>query len=483
MKTLAELTMPGGEIVRGEGTTPVPDFTADSRSVVEGGLFVAVRGAGADGHDFIAHAIQQGAQSVVCERLPDNPAPHVNFVVVKDTSKALATIASKFFDEPARKLNVVGVTGTNGKTTTASLLYELFARKGEKCGLISTVGSRIGNVEIPASLTTPDPKTLHERFAQMLRAGAKWCFMEVSSHAAVQNRVYGVPFYGGIFTNITRDHLDYHKTFANYIKAKKKFFDELPPSAFALVNIDDKNGRVMTQNTSARIRTFALQTPADYKGKVVEMRIDGMLLDFNGIEAWHRPTGRFNGYNLTGILGAAVECGMEACEAVLTASALPPVRGRLEVIALPGDVFGVVDYAHTPDALRSVIETLNELRPDHGRLITVAGCGGERDAGKRPLMGEVAAQLSDLALFTSDNPRGENPEAIIEQMYAGVSASRRAVVEKITDRRTAIARALEIARAGDVVLVAGKGHETYQEIHGKRLPFDDKTELLKAFAR
>ena len=483
MKTLAELTIPGGEIARGDGTASVPAFTADSRAVVEGGLFVAVRGTNADGHDYILQAIGGGAKSVVCERLPDSPPGGVNFVVVGDASVALAKIAAKFYGEPAKTLNVVGVTGTNGKTTTAGLLYELFSRKGEKCGLISTVGSRIGAEEVPATLTTPDPKTLHSQFAQMVQSGAKWCFMEVSSHAAEQNRVHGIPFFGGIFTNITRDHLDYHKTFANYIKAKKKFFDELPPSAFALVNIDDKNGRVMTQNTSAKIKTFALQSPADYKGKVVEMRIDGMLLDFNGVEAWHRLTGLFNGYNLTGVMGAAVECGMEAREAALMASALPPIRGRLEVVALPGDVFGVVDYAHTPDALRAVIETLNALRPDHGRLITVAGCGGDRDPGKRPLMGEAAAQLSDLSIFTSDNPRNENPETIIEQMHAGVSASRRHTVEKIVERRAAIARALDLARPGDVILVAGKGHESYQESAGKRLPFDDKTELLKAFAR
>ncbi|MCS7086749.1 MAG: UDP-N-acetylmuramoyl-L-alanyl-D-glutamate--2,6-diaminopimelate ligase, partial [Bacteroidia bacterium] len=355
--------------------------------------------------------------------------------------------------------------------------------KGENCGLISTIGSRIGDEEIPALLTTPDPKTLHKQLAQMVAAGARWCFMEVSSHAADQNRVYGIPFYGGIFTNITRDHLDYHKTFANYLKAKKKFFDHLPPSAFALTNIDDANGRVMTQNTPARVRTFALHSSADYKGKIVEMRIDGMCMRFNDREAWFRLTGKFNAYNLTGVLGAAVECGMDTDEAVLAASALSPIRGRLEALTLPGDVFGVVDYAHTPDALRSVIETLDELRPTHGRLITVVGCGGDRDPGKRPLMGEIAAQSSDWAIFTSDNPRSEDPWAIIEEMYAGVSASRRSVVEKIADRRAAIARALEIARPGDVILIAGKGHETYQEIEGKRLPFDDKTELLKAFAR
>jgi UDP-N-acetylmuramoyl-L-alanyl-D-glutamate--2,6-diaminopimelate ligase len=484
MKRLSELLTDGDVLVQGDESTLVPDFTADTRQLHAGGMFIAVRGTQTDGHLFIPKATGElGAACVVCERMPENPPPGVAFVLVKDSSIALAHIAARFFNCPASRLHVVGVTGTNGKTTTAGLLYDLFSRRGEKCGLISTVGSRIGDSEIPASLTTPDPKTLHSQFAQMLSAGARWCFMEVSSHAADQNRVHGIPFFGALFTNITRDHLDYHKTFANYIKAKKKFFDGLPPSAFALTNVDDKNGRVMTQNTAARVRTFALATPSDYKARVMEMRVDGMLLDINGIEAWYRLTGRFNAYNLTGIVAAAAECGMEIGEAVLSASVLAPIRGRLEVIPLPGDVYGVVDYAHTPDALRSVIDTLNELRPQNGRLITVVGCGGDRDPGKRPLMGEIAAQLSDIAIFTSDNPRSEDPARIMEEMYAGVSPSRRPHVEKMVDRREAINRALHLARTGDVILVAGKGHETYQEIGGRRLPFDDKSELLKVFAR
>ncbi len=467
--------------VRGELLIEVPDVQFDSRQVGPGQLFVAVKGRQADGHRFIAQAIEQGAAVIVCEDLPETLDPGITYVRVNNSAEALGQLAANFYGNPSRQLTVIGTTGTNGKTTVTTLLHQLFSGLGQKAGLISTVVNKIGQSPTPARLTTPDPKQLHQLFRQMVQAGCTHAFMEVSSIAMDQYRVAGTHFAGGIFTNLTHDHLDYHGTFANYLRAKQLFFDGLPAAAFALTNVDDKNGRVMTQNTRARRRTYALRSVADYRARLIESHLEGLQLELLGQQVWFRLTGAFNGYNLLAVCAAAVELGADPQQALITASTLTGAPGRFERVSLPGPITGIVDYAHTPDALENVLSTAREMMSGPGRLIVLAGCGGDRDAAKRPEMGRIACALADLAIFTSDNPRSERPEAILDAMEAGVSTAHRSRLLRITDRREALRASARLAQPHDVIVVAGKGHETYQEIGGQRLPFDDRAELIAAF--
>lgn len=454
-------------------------LTFDSRAVERGDVFFAVVGEKSDGHDYIASAVEAGARVVVCERMPEMLAEDVVYVRVEDTNVALGRAADNFYDHPSRKLKLVGVTGTNGKTTTASLLYELFRALGYEVGLISTVKYCVGSRYAESTHTTPDAIRLNVMLAEMVATGCEYCFMEVSSHSLVQRRTEGLTFAGGIFTNITHDHLDYHKTFAEYIRAKKMFFDALPAEAFALVNVDDRNGRVMVQNTRAQVKTFSLTGLADYHCKVVEMRMDGMLLNMDGAEVWVRFLGRFNAYNLLGVYGTALLLGADRGEVLQALSGLTAVDGRFEYMTSPAGVTAIVDYAHTPDALQNVLDTVNGILPPERQLITVVGCGGNRDAAKRPVMAHIAASNSTLAIFTSDNPRDEEPEEIIAQMKAGAAAGDRYIA--IADRREAIRTAAMMAKPGDVIVIAGKGHETYQIIKGVKHHFDDKEEIAAAF--
>ncbi len=463
----------------GSGDAEIASIGFDSRTVEAGQLFFAVRGNASDGHDYIDAAIARGAAGIVCERLPERPADGVTYVQVTDSSAALGRAASEFYGRPSEKLRLVGVTGTNGKTTTATLLYDLFRGLGYKVGLISTVIYRIDTEERPSTHTTPDSVRLNAMLAEMVARGCEYCFMEVSSHSIVQERIVGLHFTGGIFTNITHDHLDYHKTFAEYIKAKKRFFDELPAEAFALVNSDDRNGLVMTQNTRARVSTYALQRFADFRCRILENTPEGMLLEENGQQVWTRFLGRFNAYNLTAVYGAARLLGAGEEETLRMLSTLTPVNGRFDTLHTPTGITAIVDYAHTPDALRNVIDTINELRNGAGRLIVVVGCGGDRDRTKRPVMAQIALEGADLVIFTSDNPRHEDPDAILAEMTAGMTPSSRWLC--ITDRRQAIRSAATIATKGDYLLIAGKGHETYQIIGDVRHHFDDKEEVRNAF--
>ncbi|WP_297627592.1 UDP-N-acetylmuramoyl-L-alanyl-D-glutamate--2,6-diaminopimelate ligase [uncultured Rikenella sp.] len=456
----------------------------DSRAVAPGDLFVAVRGTVSDGHDYIAAAVERGASAVVCETLPQGELnPSVCYVLVEDSARALAELAGAFYGHPSRQLRLVGVTGTNGKTTVATLLYDLFTALGHRCGLISTVVYRVGDRRIDSTHTTPDPLTLNRLLAEMVEAGCDYCFMEVSSHSVVQQRIGGLQFAGGIFTNITHDHLDYHKTFAEYIRAKQAFFTRLPGEAFALTNIDDRNGEVMLQNASVgRRATYSLRNAADYQCRIVEELPDGMQLSLAGRDVWVQFIGRFNAYNLTAIYGAAVELGQDPAEVLRILSTLRPVSGRFEQIRSADGRLAIVDYAHTPDALQNVIDTINELRRPDAQLITVVGCGGNRDATKRPVMARVAADGSSRVILTSDNPRFEEPQAILDEMRGGLDAAQLSRTLTIVDRREAIRTAIALSRPGDVVLVAGKGHEPYQEIFGVRHHFDDREEVTAAFA-
>jgi UDP-N-acetylmuramoyl-L-alanyl-D-glutamate--2,6-diaminopimelate ligase len=459
---------------------PVPDFHFDSRQVTPGALFVAQSGTRADGRQFIPDALARGARIVVTEALPDNPDPQVTWILVKQADIALAHIAANFFGNPAQDLTIVGVTGTNGKSTVTSLLYQLFMRMGYPTALIGTLHVRIGQQVLHATHTTPDAKQLHAHFAQMVSQGCQYVFMEVSSHALAQERVHGVPFAGAIFTNLTHDHLDYHGTFDNYLRAKKKLFDQLGPEAFAVLNTDDKHGKVMGQNTRGRIRTYALRNPADYQARILENGFHGLLLDLLGQHVGFRLMGTFNAANLLATVACALELGLPQDEVLLHASQLEPVAGRFQTLALPDNITGIVDYAHTPDALKSTLSTIQEMRTS-GRILTVVGCGGNRDRDKRPLMAAIATQLSDLVILTSDNPRDEDPRSILDEMVAGVPVTHTRRVTVITDRREAIQAASRMAQPGDILLVAGKGHETYQEIAGQRHPFDDTQELRIAF--
>ncbi|MDR0954643.1 MAG: UDP-N-acetylmuramoyl-L-alanyl-D-glutamate--2,6-diaminopimelate ligase [Rikenellaceae bacterium] len=467
------------EAVRGSLERPVSGIDMDSRQVQAGTLFVALRGTQSDGHAYIAGAIARGATAILCEALPEEIEPAVTYVQVADTQAALGVLAANFYDRPSEKLRLVGVTGTNGKTTTASLLYEMFRRLGYKVGLISTVIYRVDDRSIASTHTTPDAISLNRLLAEMVEAGCAYCFMEVSSHSIVQHRIDGLHFAGGIFTNLTHDHLDYHATFANYRDAKKAFFDCLPKGAFALVNIDDKNGRVMTQNTRAAVRSYALKSFADFKCRILESHFDGMLLDIDSQEVWVHFLGRFNAYNLLAVYATALLLDQERQQVLTVLSELVPVSGRFEFVRSAEGVTAIVDYAHTPDALDNVLATINEIRRPEQKLYTVVGCGGDRDREKRPVMARIAGEKSDIAVLTSDNPRFEKPEDILDEMKAGLDPTMKALV--ITDRREAIKTAVALAQPGDIILVAGKGHEDYQIIAGVKHHFDDKEELRNLF--
>ncbi|MDE5660076.1 MAG: UDP-N-acetylmuramoyl-L-alanyl-D-glutamate--2,6-diaminopimelate ligase [Muribaculaceae bacterium] len=454
-------------------------LTFDSRKVTPGSMFVAVRGTAVDGHSFIPLLEHSGVAAIVCEKLPEKVLPGIAYVVVDNSSIALGMLSSEWFGHPSRKLKLVGVTGTNGKTTTATLIYEMARLRGLKAGLLSTVCNYIETEAVPTTQTTPDAYSINELLARMVDAGCTVASMEVSSHAAHQHRIAGLKFAGGVFSNLTRDHLDYHKTVQAYLEAKKSFFDGLPADAFALVNIDDKVGRVMLQNCSARHYTYSLRTIADFTGRIVESRLDGTLLSLNGHEVETLFTGRFNAYNLTAVFGACLLLGWPEEEVLTNVSRLVPVAGRFQAVRSPKGVIAIVDYAHTPDAVVNVLEAIREVGPK--RIITVVGCGGNRDAGKRPIMAAEAAKRSDRVILTSDNPRFEEPEAILADMEAGLDASQRASAMVIVDRREAIRAAAALAEPGDVILIAGKGHEDYQEVKGVKHHFDDREEIVAAF--
>ena len=451
----------------------------DSRKVEAGDCFFAIRGTQSDGHDYIDKAIEQGAAAIVCEKMPEKLVDGVSYIEVEDSNAAMADIAAAFYDNPSRQLSLVGVTGTNGKTTIATLLYDLYRGMGYKVGLISTVVYRIGEREVDSTHTTPDTIRLNAMLREMVDIGCDYCFMEVSSHSVVQERIRGLQFAGGIFTNLTHDHLDYHGTFAEYIKAKRLFFDALPKSAFALTNIDDRNGEVMVQNAVAKVSRYSLRSMADFRCKVLEMLFDGMLLDVCDREVWVQLLGRFNAYNLLAVYGTATLLGKSSDEVLQAMSALKKVNGRFEPMRSESGITAIVDYAHTPDALENVIATINDIRREGQKLIVVCGCGGDRDATKRPEMGRIASREADIAIFTSDNPRTENPEAILDQMEAGKWEGSRTL--RISDRAQAIHTAVMLAAAGDIILVAGKGHETYQIIGTEKRHFDDREVLAEAF--
>ena len=451
----------------------------DSRKVKAGDCFFAVRGTQSDGHNYIASAIESGAVAVVCQELPQQLNEGVSYIVVEDSNKAMADMAAAFYDYPSEELELVGVTGTNGKTTVATLLCDLFQLLGHKAGLISTVVYRVGEREIASTHTTPDAIRLNAMLREMVDEGCDYCFMEVSSHSVVQERIRGLKFAGGIFTNLTHDHLDYHGTFAEYIKAKRLFFDSLPKQSFALTNIDDRNGEVMVQNAVAKVSRYSLRSMADFRCKVLEMLFDGMLLDVCDREVWVQLLGRFNAYNLLAVYGTATLLGKSSDEVLQAMSALKKVNGRFEPMRSESGITAIVDYAHTPDALENVIATINDIRREGQKLIVVCGCGGDRDATKRPEMGRIASREADIAIFTSDNPRTENPETILDQMEAGKWEGSRTL--RISDRAQAIHTAVMLAAAGDIILVAGKGHETYQIIGTEKRHFDDREVLAEAF--
>ena len=464
----------------GDMHTPVHALTYDSRTAGDGDCFFAVVGSVSDGHAYIGQAIERGARTVVCQTIPAQTREGVCYVEVDDTNAAMAAMAAAFYGDPSRELKLVGVTGTNGKTTTATLLCDLFERLGYRAGLISTVVYRTGVREIESTHTTPDTIRLNAMLREMVDNGCEYCFMECSSHSIVQERIRGLHFAGGLFTNITHDHLDYHKTFAAYIRAKKLFFDNLPAEAFAITNIDDRNGRVMVQNTRATVRTLSLRSMADFRCKIVEMHFDGMLLRIDGDEVWVDFLGRFNAYNLLTVYAAAMMLGQQKQQVLTAMSTLHPVSGRFEYIRAADGTTAVVDYAHTPDALENVIETIEEIRRPEQNLIVVCGCGGDRDRTKRPEMAQIAVKYATTAIFTSDNPRTEDPEAILHDMTDGLPREARYL--KITDRAEAIRTAVMLSRPGDIILLAGKGHETYQIIGTEKHHFDDREEVRREFA-
>lgn len=469
------------EAVKGSTDIAINKMDFDSRIVGANDVFVAIRGTISDGHDYIEKAIWQGAIAIVCDTFPEILTKGITYIQVKDTNKALAFMAANYFGNPSEKLKLVGITGTNGKTTIASLLYQLFKKAGFKVGLLSTVKILVDDVEYKATHTTPDSITINHYLKEMVDAGVEYCFMEVSSHGIHQKRTEALHFVGGIFTNLSHDHLDYHPTFAEYRDVKKLFFDNLPKTAFALSNIDDKNGQVMLQNTAAKKLTYALKSYADYKAQILENQLSGLLLKINGNEVWVKLIGTFNAYNLLAIYGTAVELGMESLEVLRLLSDLESVSGRFQFIVSNSNITAIVDYAHTPDALENVLKTINDIRTKNEQLITVVGCGGNRDKAKRPIMAGIATELSDKVILTSDNPRNEDPEVIINEMEQGVAPQNFKKSLSITDRKQAIKTACQLAQPNDIILIAGKGHETYQEIHGVRHDFDDMktvTELL-----
>ncbi len=462
------------EAVEGQTDRMAYQVAIDSRKVEKNTVFVAIRGAATDGHKFIDTAIEKGAVAVICEAFPQEIKKEITYIRVKDTKEALALMAANFYDNPSENLELVGVTGTNGKTTVATLLYELFRLAGYKVGLISTVVIKIDTQEYPAKLTTPDSLIINHYLKLMSDAGVEYCFMEASSHGIAQKRTAGLHFVGGIFTNLTHDHLDYHKTFAAYRNVKKSFFDGLPKTAFALTNADDKNGAFMLQNTKAASKSYALKSVADYKAKILENSFEGMLMNIDGHEVWTKLIGNFNAYNLLAIYAAADLLGLKKEEALRHLSEIHAVEGRFEYFISPQQkITAIVDYAHTPDALKNVLQTINAIRTKNEILITVVGCGGDRDKSKRPEMGELAAKLSDKVIYTSDNPRTEDPQEILKEIEAGVAPQDFYKTITIVDRKQAIKTACNMAATKDIILVAGKGHETYQEINGKRHHFDD----------
>ena len=480
-KKLSDL-LQGIDIEEIIGTTDrnIEDVASDSRQAKKDGIFVAVRGVNTDGHKYIPMVASTHVGAIVCEEMPSQLGSGITYIRVKDSGVALGELASAWYGNPSRELTLVGVTGTNGKTTTATLLYEMARLEGYKAGLLSTVCNYIDGKAIPTTHTTPDPLTLNSLLAQMVEAGCDYAFMEVSSHSVTQHRIAGLRFKGGVFSNLTRDHLDYHGTVENYRDAKKGFFDMLPADAFALVNADDKNGLYMTQNTKAKVYTYSLRKDADFRGKIIESRLDGTLLSLNGKEVEVHFTGKFNAYNLTAVYGASVLTGFPEEEVLVNMSRLVPVAGRFQTFVSPSGVTAIVDYAHTPDALVNVLDTIREVVGHKGEITTVVGAGGNRDAGKRPQMASEAACRSDRLILTSDNPRFEDPDEIIAQMQAGLSKEEMKRTLSITNRREAIRTAIRMASPGSVVLVAGKGHEPYQEVKGVRHHFDDREEVAEA---
>ena len=467
--------------VKGDMEREISGVQIDSRQVDKNYLFVAVRGTAADGHNYIGKAIEKGASAVLCEEIPADADESVTYVKVANTEQTTGSVATAFYGNPTSKLKLVGVTGTNGKTTIATVLYEMFRRMGHKAGLLSTVANYIDGEMIPTEHTTPDPITLNALLAKMVEAGCEYAFMEVGSHSIVQNRIGGLNFAGGLFTNITRDHLDYHKTFDNYIKAKKLFFDNLPATAFAITNADDKNGMVMVQNTKAQVKTYSVQSPADFKAKIIECHFEGMYLEINGREVGVQFIGKFNVSNLLAVYGAAVMLGKDPHAVLVALSAMHPVNGRFEALRSPSGYTAIVDYAHTPDALENVLNAIHGVLEGKGEVITVCGAGGNRDKGKRPLMAREAVKQSDRVIITSDNPRFEEPQDIINDMLAGLTEEDMKKVIAIVDRRQAIKTACMMAKPGDVILIAGKGHEDYQDVKGVKHHFDDKEEVRACF--
>ena len=481
MKTLKDILYKVSiEAVKGSTDIAIQKIEFDSRNVELNDVFVAIRGTVSNGHDFIEKALNQGAAVIVCDTFPSIIVNGVTYVQVKDTNLALAFLAANYYDNPSQNLKLVGITGTNGKTTISSLLYQLFKKAGYKVGLLSTVKILVDEVEYVATHTTPDSLTINYYLSEMNKAGVEFCFMEVSSHGIHQKRTEALHFVGGIFTNLSHDHLDYHASFAEYRDVKKSFFDFLPKSAFAITNIDDKNGSLMLQNTKARKLTYALKTYADFKATVLENQLSGLLLKINNNEVWVKLIGTFNAYNLLAIYGAAVQLGLDELEVLRLLSELESVSGRFQFVVSDSKITAIVDYAHTPDALENVLNTINDIRTKNEQLITVVGCGGDRDKTKRPLMANIATSNSDKTILTSDNPRSEDPEAILADMEKGVEPQNHRKMLSVLDRKQAIKVACQLAQPNDIILIAGKGHETYQEIKGVRHHFDDM-EVVKEF--
>ena len=483
MVLLKDILLPvQSQQILGDTNVEVTGICIDSRKVQKGSVFVAVKGTAVDGHAFIDRAIADGAIAIVCETLPSEVKGGVVYVQVKEAAPVVGLMADLFYGHPSQNMQVVGITGTNGKTTTATLLFNLFTALGYKCGLISTVQNHIGDVREISTHTTPDAASVQALLARMRDAKCTHVFMEVSSHAVHQHRIAGIHFAGGVFTNITHDHLDYHKTFDEYIKVKKKFFDDLPSASFALTNVDDKRGMVMLQNTKAEKNTYSLKAPANFKGKVLENNLTGLVMAVDGQEAHFRMIGTFNAYNLLAVYGVAILLGEEKMNVLRALSDLHGAPGRFETYMSPNDkILGIVDYAHTPDALINVLATIKQLRTEGQQLITIIGCGGDRDKTKRPIMAQVACEHSDKAILTADNPRSEDPEAILNDMESGLTTTQKKRSLRISDRKEAIKTACMLSQPGDIVLVAGKGHETYQEIKGVKYPFDDRIILVESF--
>ena len=482
MNLLSDLLYKAGiEEVSGDTSISMEKVCFDSRKVESNTLFIAIRGTVVDGHHFIAEVIAKGATAIVCEEMPAERFQSVTYVQVKDSSMALAIIASNLYDHPSEKLKLIGVTGTNGKTTVVTLLHALFRQLGYKVGLLSTVVNRINDLEIASTHTTPDPLQLNALLAKMVDSECAYCFMEVSSHAVVQHRINGLQFDGGVFTNITHDHLDYHKTFEEYIKAKQGFFDKLSSIAFALVNADDRNGKIMVQNSRAMVKTYSLMGVADFKAKILESSFAGLMLNMDGNDLLCRLSGKFNAYNLLSVYGVAMLMGEEKLAVLTAISTLQSPEGRFQRVESANGVIGIVDYAHTPDALQNVLSTIQDIRLGNEQIITVVGCGGDRDKGKRPQMAAIACDQSDRVILTSDNPRNEDPDHIIAEMKVGIPIHQQKKVLSVSDRREAVRTACALAKKGDIILLAGKGHEKYQEIKGVKHPFDDLQVLEESF--